>query len=419
MNHISEADRAPQPTGKGILFIIDGLGDLPVPGLDGKTPLEAANTSILDHMAGVGWYGQVDPILPGKIPNTHSGTGLLMGLAPEHAGRLVRGPVEAAGAGYVMGPGEIALRTNFATLETRHGQLYVTDRRAGRIASGTGELAAILKGIDLGDGIRANLWPTDQHRGALIFSGPGLVASVSDTDPGNVEMPAGLKKCQAMNSEAVVTADKINLFLQEAHGRLSDHRVNIARIRNGEPPANGVITRGAGAHRDLNNILNGIGARAALISGCNTVLGLGRIFGFKTITDPLFTATVNTNLHAKISAANSALEHHDIVFVHVKAPDICAHDRQPTLKRDFLQRMDEAMEPLLGSGAVIAVTADHTTDSNTGFHTADPVPSLIYNPENTRSFTPVKYGESQCGQGNLGRVLSSEFLSRVLTEIGF
>jgi 2,3-bisphosphoglycerate-independent phosphoglycerate mutase len=419
MKHKSEAAKTPPPNGKGVLFIIDGLGDLPVPGLGGKTPLEAADTSLLDHMAGVGWYGQVDPILPGKIPNTHSGTGLLMGLAPEHAGRLVRGPVEAAGAGHVMRSGEIAMRTNFATLEKRHGQLYVTDRRAGRIGTGTAELAAMLKDVDLGDGIRASLWPTDQHRGVLIFSGPGLDASVSDTDPGNVEMPADLITCRALSPDAQVSAGKINLFLQQAHRRLSDHPVNIARIRNGKPPANGIITRGAGAHCELQNVLNGLGARTALISGCNTVLGLGRIFGFNTITDPRFTATVSTDLHAKISATVSALDRHDIVFVHIKAPDICAHDRQPSLKRDFLQRIDEALGPLFQSGAVIAVTADHTTDSNTGFHTADPVPALIYNPENTRPLVPIKYGESQCRQGNFGRLVSSEFLARVLYEIGF
>ncbi len=58
---------------KCVLLIIDGLGDLPVPELDGKTPLEAASTPVLDHLAAGGLYGLVDPIIPGEIPNTHSG----------------------------------------------------------------------------------------------------------------------------------------------------------------------------------------------------------------------------------------------------------------------------------------------------------------------------------------------------------
>ena len=39
-------------------LIIDGLGDLPVADLDGKTPLEAASTPVLDRLATGGQYGQ-------------------------------------------------------------------------------------------------------------------------------------------------------------------------------------------------------------------------------------------------------------------------------------------------------------------------------------------------------------------------
>ena len=68
---------------KGVLIIIDGLGDLPVASLHGKTPLEAADTPSMDYLASKGRIGLVDPISPGVVPGTHSGTGLLMGLAPD------------------------------------------------------------------------------------------------------------------------------------------------------------------------------------------------------------------------------------------------------------------------------------------------------------------------------------------------
>ena len=35
---------------KCVLLIIDGLGDLPIPELKGKTPLEAAKTPVLDQI---------------------------------------------------------------------------------------------------------------------------------------------------------------------------------------------------------------------------------------------------------------------------------------------------------------------------------------------------------------------------------
>ncbi len=414
---------------KCALLIIDGLGDLPVPELDGKTPLEAALTPVLDGLADGGLYGLVDPIIPGEIPNTHSGAGMLLGLLPEQAGRLKRGPVEASGAGLVLMAGEVATRVNFATLETRDETLWVTDRRAGRITAGTDELAALLADVDLGDDVHANLVATDQHRGVLVLSGPGLDASISDTDPGDGTMPAALQPCRPLSPKAELTAGKINRFIAEAHRRLVDHPINIARVRDGKPPASGLITRGAGARFSLDNILHAHGISATVVSGCNTVLGLGRIFGFDTVSDPRFTAGLDTDLKAKMAAVRSALRDHDLVYLHVKAPDICAHDRNPLAKRDFLQRLDAALAPLLESGAIIAIAADHTTDSNSGFHTADPVPALISQPGSGQTpspgkfapvkFAPVKFGEAACRQGNMPRQLSNEFLLRLIHTMGY
>ena len=409
---------------KCALLIIDGLGDLPVPELDGKTPLEAAHTPVLDRLAERGVYGLVDPIIPGEIPNTHSGAGMLLGLLPEQAGRLKRGPVEASGAGRVLLAGEIAIRANFATFKTGDDNLLVTDRRAGRITAGTDELAALLSDVDLGNRVHASLIATDQHRGVLVLSGPGLDASISDTDPGDGTLPTALKHCRPLRPEAEMTARKINRFIAEAHRRLVDHPINIDRIRDGKPPANGLITRGAGAKFSLDNILHDYGINASVVSACNTVLGLGRIFGFDTVSDPRFTAAMDTDLNAKVAAVQTALRDHDMVYLHVKAPDICSHDRNPLAKRDFLQWLDQALAPLLESEAIIAIAADHTTDSNSGFHTADPVPALISQPLSGQTSTPVKFApvnfcETACRQGNMPRQLSNEFLLRLIHAMGY
>ena len=42
-----------------IYVLLDGVGDLPHPDLNGKTPLEAANTPILDKIASNGSIGEV------------------------------------------------------------------------------------------------------------------------------------------------------------------------------------------------------------------------------------------------------------------------------------------------------------------------------------------------------------------------
>jgi 2,3-bisphosphoglycerate-independent phosphoglycerate mutase len=405
---------------KAVILIADGLGDRPIEALGGRTPLEAADTPVLDGLAWGGCYGLVDPILPGEIPNTDSGVGLLFGMPPEQAGRLHRGPVEASGAGRRMLEGEIAVRANFATLESRPDGLWVTDRRAGRITERVDELAQAIDGMDLGDGIRADFRPTDQHRGVLVLGGAGLDAAVSDTDPGDGGNPGPVLEAKPLQPQARLTASKVNRFLREAHRRLVNHPVNRARQVAGQPPASGIITRGAGTWFHPESRLEALGLRAAVVAGCNTVLGLARLFDFDTVRNPAFTAALDTDLDGKVAAALTALRDHDVAYVHVKASDLCAHDRKPAAKRDFLERLDRALAPLASAGVVVALSSDHTTDSNIGAHTADPVPSLIFDPSKREPAggSRPNFGETACRQGNLPRSRSFEFLDRVLSRMG-
>lgn len=381
-----------------------------------RTPLEAAHTPRLDCMAGAGQTGLVDPIGEGVTPNTHTGVGVLLGLLPEQTERLKRGPVEASGAGRILEPGEIAFRANFATLERSGEHMFVADRRAGRIRQGTGELAEVLADMDLGDGVTASFHSTDQHRGALVFSGEGLHAALSDTDPGDGHAPGLLAPCHALDEASGFTAEKVNRFIHAAYERLRSHPINLAREEQGKLPANGVITRGAGAWCGLDNLLKQREISSALVVGCNTVSGLARMFDIKTLKESGFTADVNTDVEGKIAVALSALDDHDLVYVHIKATDLYSHDFQPEGKKAFIERVDEALGLLDDSGAIIALAADHTTSSVSGAHTADPVPALIYDPASAPSgHAPVVFGERACRQGGMPRQTGHEFLQRILS----
>ena len=94
----------------------------------------------------------------------------------------------------------------------------------------------------------------------------------------------------------------------------------------------------------------------------------------------------------------------------------CTIDHQPENKRDFLELCDESLEVLEQAGVMIAVAADHSTDSNSGAHTADPVPALLYAPASSGAGTqaPVNFGEKSCSMGNMPRQSSHEFLLRLL-----
>ena len=68
-----------------------------------------------------------------------------------------------------------------------------------------------------------------------------------------------------------------------------------------------------------------------------------------------------------------------------------------------------------GCGAAIAVSADHTTDSNSGAHTADPVPALLCPPGADRS-PPAgfNFGEGACRERGVPRRDGHAFLAEIL-----
>lgn len=396
------------------MVIADGLGDLPVASLGGQTPLDSAWTPTFDRLAAAGQYGLVDPTGPGARTDTHAGTAVLFGIPADKAVQMGRGPLEALGFGRNLGSEEIALRVNFATVNPVFGGYMVNDRRAGRITENLAELSEAISAIDLGDDVKAEFRSVHQHSGLLVLSGPGLNPGISDTDPGGEELPAPMLRCHALRPEARKTADKVNLFIKQANAILKDHRVNIARTAQGKSPANGILTRGAGSQLPRQSAITDMGFSAAVVTACNTVRGLGRLLGFDVVSDERFTGDTRTDITAKLRAGLEALRNHDIAFVHFKALDLCSQDRKPSAKREFIERLDLAMAPLLELNLITAMTADHCANSNTGIHTADPVPALLWSPVHGPGILGIKFGETACRSGTLDRQSGARFLRQVL-----
>ena len=112
-----------------IYVLLDGVGDLPHPDLDGKTPLEAANTPTLDKIASNGSIGEVISVGKGIAPESDIAVFNMLGYKFEHADYAGRGVIEAIGVGIDFKNGDLALRGNFSTLNEEE---VITDRRAGR-----------------------------------------------------------------------------------------------------------------------------------------------------------------------------------------------------------------------------------------------------------------------------------------------
>lgn len=409
---------APEERPPTILLVIDGLPDRPIRSLGGRTPLAAAQTPVLDRLAREGQTGLADPIAPGVVPDTAAGTLALFGQSPQ---ALERGPVEALGTGIELDPEDIALRGNFATVDDSGN---VIDRRAGRIRESAGELAEAIDRIDLpGDlleGVRVRVRVGTEHRLAVVLTGKGLSPAIRGSDPGDAAVPGPAQTPRPddpHDERAIYTARVLGMFEQQARRILTEHPRNREREERGKPPANCVLTRGAGRiHRLVPLEEAGIPLRLTCISGDRTVLGIARWLGADLVSEPSMTANLDTDLDAKLDATAEALSRSDLVVLHVKGADIAAHDRRPELKVEFLEQLDAALGRLLerfeDSPLRIAVGSDHATLSESGQHAADPLPVLVWG-TGIEPDEVSRFDEQSAAAGSLQRFPLQMLLTRL------
>lgn len=377
--------RAPDPSSqprddhlvRTLFIVLDGLADEPNPALGGRTPLAAAEKPWLNMLAGCGGQGQVDTTsTPGEAPGTDEGLRALLGWpAGADTGR---GLYEALGQGINVPPGAVVFRGNLATVSP-DGSLI--DRRAGRIRAGATDLLAGLRNLTLRNGLRASAYAGHEHRLVVMLQGDGLSAAVSDSDPGGAAAIQRPLEPHPLDDtpEAARTAEALREFLDHAAQALSAHPINHARIQQGQPAANCIITRGA-AQVDL-PVRPSVRGRGAIVSACPAALGVARAAGVQGTFGATMTGNLDTDIDSKLSVAATLLQTHHFVVVHIKGTDIAAHDRRPAAKRDFIERFDRSLGQFLSRddarGLRVVVSADHGTSSITGNHLADPVPLLL------------------------------------------
>lgn len=415
---------------KRLLYVcLDGLGDDPVPELDGRTPLEAAETPNLDALARQGRTGTVVTVGPGIAPESDIAVFAILGYDPseEHPGR---GVVEAIGAGMAFRDGDLALRVNFATADWPR----ILDRRVGRDLSSE-EAQALAEEVNAKlrlPGATFVLRSTVEHRGALVIrteDGSPLSAAITNTDPayrkeGSLGVALETFEPEVVRAEPLEdteaarrAAELTNAFVEGSAKVLDASEVNARRRAQGKLPANLILTRDAGDHRPA---LQPIRERFGPSWGCFVEMpverGIAILLGMAPVDVPRLQDEEAYARWAELAA--EALDGYDALYVHLKGPDVPAHDGRAEDKRDVIALIDRAffgeVLPRLDLGrTVVAVTADHSTSCVRKAHTPDPVPLLVSGagvaPDGVETF-----GERACAAGAIGQIRGVEILPRVM-----
>jgi 2,3-bisphosphoglycerate-independent phosphoglycerate mutase len=390
---------------KILIVILDGVADRPVAELGNMTPLQAADRPNLNWFAENGMCGLMDPIAPGIRPGSDTSHLAILGYDPRKV-YTGRGPFEAVGVGLELEPGDVAFRCNFSTIDQEG---LVRDRRAGRIREGTSEIASDLDGLEI-EGADITFKEGTEHRAVLILKGDGLSPKVTDVDPHAVGVR--YQKCEPLESDASRTADIVNEFVERSRKILEDHTVNKKRLENGELPANIILPRGGGVYPHIQSLQEKYGMKCAAVGGVTLVKGICKVAGMDTLEVRGATGGLDTDMIAKAKAALRALESYDLVFLNVKAADICGHDGDASGKVKVVRRLDLMMSVIrrgLPDDVVVAVTSDHTTPVSLRDHAGDPVPLLIYG-RDIRVDDVSTFDEISVTTGSLGRIRGSDLM---------
>lgn len=407
-------------TRKSIILICDGMADRRCLVLNGLTPLQFSKHPSFDWVASKGESGLMDPIAPGIPPGSDTAHLAILGYDPfkTYSGR---GAFEALGAGIDLKPGDVAFRCNLATVNEDG---IIIDRRAGRISSEDAKaLIESLKSIKLerNSDIDILIEHTVEHRCVLILRGEGLSRFVSDVDPHRTGVRYNRPLPLDGTKEARKTADALEEFVEISRRVLESNELNARRKSMGLPMANILLPRGAGDLPNLESLTSKYKIKAAVIAGGAIYKGVCKAAGFDVINVKGATGTVDTDLDAKMSAALRAMSEYDLILVHVKATDSISHDRNPIKKANMISKIATSFSRILSEVDIhetcIVVTSDHTTSSELGEHTGDPVPVAIYAPD-ARSGNVERFDEVSVSKGTLGRIRGVDLMNILMNYMG-
>lgn len=368
---------------KYVIVIPDGCADEPQDSLGGKTPLQAARKPHMDRIAQTGVVGLSNNVPPSLTPASDVATLSLFGYDPLEV-YTGRAPLETAAMGIPLGPGDFAIRCNLVYVE--NGQMR--DFTAGHITSEDGRPLIETLHKELGGAIptefglkgKLEFHPGVSYRNILVYRGQDAPFTKETRTQPPHDVP---DRPVVDHLPQGPGADLLKLLMEKSKPILAHHPTNQARKARGDKPATQIWLWGQGSAPSLKTFDQVYGKRGAIISAVDLVRGVGVLLGWKRIDVPGITGYLDTDYAAKGRYAVNALGDHDLICVHVEAPDEASHEGRADEKVKALERIDEhIVGPLLealprhGDWRIL-VSPDHRTPLRTRAHAHGAVPFAI------------------------------------------
>ena len=416
-----------------IYVLLDGVGDLPHPNLDGKTPLEAANTPTLDKIASNGVIGEVISVGKGIAPESDIAVFNMLGYKFDHADYAGRGVIEAIGVGTDFRNGDLALRGNFSTLNEEDS---IIDRRAGRQiakedADGIArEIETKIKFSNPNTSVVVS--PTIGHRVTIRIrtDSQKLSSKITNTDPAysnvggmgvakNVGDVLKIEKCLPMEDteDAKFTANVVNEFSEQSTKIMKESDINKKRKEQNKKELSCILLRDAGnKYPEVPSINEKHAMQFSCIVDMPVELGISDVLKMKA-----FEAGGLTDYEEKARVAAKAMDTQNAIYVHLKGPDEFGHDGDAIGKMKNIEEIDQRffktlVENIDSSKVVIMISADHSTPCINKGHSDDPVP-LVVSGDFIKNDGTTRMTEAQAKKGSIGLIQGAEVVTKSIELI--
>lgn len=400
---------------KYAVVLCDGMADLPVEALGGKTPMEAAHKPVMDSLAAAGEVGLVRTVAPGLKPGSDVANLSVMGYDPAiyYSGRS---PLEAVSMGVELSESDVAMRCNLVTLsdEPDYSKKTMVDYCAGDIS--TPEAAELIAAVGqaLGNEI-FEFHAGISYRHCLVWHG-GSVDIGFLTPPHDI---SGRVIGEYLDSDPA--AAKLIELMKASVEVLANHPVNLRRIAEGKRPATSIWFWGQGVKPRLDSFEKKFGLRGAVVSAVDLIRGIGRCADMTVCEVEGATGYIDTCFEGKTQAAIDSFEAGaDLVYLHFEAPDECGHRGETENKVRSIELIDsKVLSPLLEGlkkydSYRVMVLPDHPTPLSLMTHTGEPVPYLIYRSDDEKHSGVSCFSEASAKDTGLfieqGHTIMSRFI---------
>ncbi len=384
---------------KYLILIPDGMADRKHPALGGHTPMEKADKPEMDSLALRSLTGVVSNVPVGMVPESDTANLAILSYDPKIYSNG-RSPLEAMSLGIEMAPDDTAIRCNVVTLSGTSDDPYETrvmlDHSADEIT--TEEADELVKALNEAMPMEGrHLYTGVSYRHCLIWK--------NAADKYNFARPHDILD-RVIGDYLPKEDDGGKEFLEymkRGAEILDRHPVNLERVRRGKHPANSPWLWSPGKKPALPYFSEKWGLKCAVISAVDLIKGIGICAGCDVIEVEGATGNFDTNYRGKAQAAIDALKNHDLVYVHVEAPDECGHRGEADVKTAAIERIDHEILSVVhkylsqsGEDYKIMVLPDHPTPIELRTHSMEPVPFFIYDSRSEKQNNIESFTEEEC-----------------------